>query len=60
MYDDNCFNFETDIINDEGKEYDCADRVDFSFDDNHAFARAYYRDELKAKGLDPDYQIVNR
>ena len=57
LYHDNCFNFETDIINDEGERDKDTVRVDFSLDDNHAFARAYYRDELIKANCDPDFQV---
>ena len=57
LYHDNCFNFETDIINDEGERDKDTVRVDFSLDDDHAFARAYYRDELIKANCNPDYQV---
>jgi len=57
LYHDNCFNFETDIINDEGERDKDTVRVDFSLDDNHGFARAYYRDELIKANCDPDFQV---
>ena len=56
LYHDNCFNFETDIINDEGERDKDTVRVDFSLDDNHGFARAYYRDELIKANCDPDFK----
>ena len=57
LYHDNCFNFETDIVNDEGKPDTDSVRVDFSLDNDHAFARAYYRDELIKANCDPDFQV---
>ena len=57
LYHDNCFNFETDIINDEGERDKDTVRVDFALDDDHAFARAYYRDELIKANCNPDYQV---
>ena len=57
LYHDNCFNFETDIINDQGVRDKDTVRVDFSLDDNHGFARAYYRDELIKANCDPDFQV---
>ena len=57
LYHDNCFNFETDIINDEGERDKDTVRVDFSLDDNRGFARAYYRDELIKANCDPDFQV---
>jgi hypothetical protein len=57
LYHDNCFNFETDIINDEGERDKDTVRVDFALDDDHAFARAYYRDELIKANCDPDFKV---
>ena len=57
LYHDNCFNFETDIVNDEGKPDTDTVRVDFSLDDNHSFARAYYRDELIKANCNPDFTL---
>ena len=57
LYHDNCFNFETDIINDEGERDKDTVNVDFSLDDNRGFARAYYRDELIKANCDPDFQV---
>ena len=33
------------------------DEVHVRFDMGRKFARAYYRDEIKAKGLNPDYNL---
>ena len=59
LYEDNCFYVERPIIkvNDSGEEYDAKDEVHVRFDMGKNFARAYYRDELKAKGLNPDYRL---
>ena len=57
LYHDNCFNFETDIVNDKGEPDTDTVRVDFSLDDNRGFARAYYRDELIKANCDPDFQV---
>jgi len=59
LYEDNCFYVERDIkkVDDEGREYDAKDEVHVRFDMGRNFARAYYRDELKAKGLNPDFQL---
>ena len=59
LYEDNCFYVERPIIkvNDSGEEYDAKDEVHVRFDMGRNFARAYYRDELKAKGLNPDYRL---
>jgi len=59
LYEDNCFYVQRPIkkVDDEGREYDANDEVHVRFDMGRKFARAYYRDELKAKGLNPDYNL---
>ena len=59
LYEDNCFYVQRAIIkvDDEGREYDANDEVHVRFAMGRNFARAYYRDELKAKGLNPDFQL---
>ena len=59
LYEDNCFYVERPIIkvNDSGEEYDAKEEVHVRFDMGKNFARAYYRDELKAKGLNPDFHL---
>ena len=59
LYEDNCFYVQRPItkIDDEGREYDANDEVHVRFDMGRNFARAYYRDELKAKGLNPDFRL---
>ena len=59
LYEDNCFYVERPImkVDDEGREYDTKDEVHIRFNMGRNFARAYYRDELKAKGLNPDFQL---
>ena len=59
LYEDNCFYVQRPItkVDDEGREYDAKDEVHVRFDMGRNFARAYYRDELKAKGLNPDFQL---
>ena len=59
LYHDNCFNVQMPItkVDDNGKEYQADDDVHVRFDMGRKFARAYYRDELKAKGLNPDFQL---
>ncbi len=59
LYQDNCFNFQHHItkVDDEGKEYQTDDEVNVRFDMGRKFARAYYRDEMKAKGLNPDFHL---
>jgi hypothetical protein len=46
-------------VDDEGKEYQADDELHVRFHMGRNFARAYYRDEMKAKGLNPDFQIIN-
>ena len=62
LYHDNCFNFQTPIVNDEGEEDTDDVKIDFTlqpslngYHSSSEFARAYYREEMKAKGLNPDY-----
>ena len=59
LYHDNCFYVQRPItkVDDEGKEYKATDQVHVRFDMGKNFARAYYRDEMKAKGLNPDFQL---
>ena len=59
LYEDHCFYVERPItkVDDEGRKYDAKDEVHVRFDMGRNFARAYYRDELKAKGLNPDFKL---
>jgi len=59
LYEDNCFYVERPItkVDDEGNEYDTKDEVHVRFNMGRNFARAYYRDEMKAKGLNPDFHL---
>ena len=64
LYHDNCFNFQMPTIDDEGKEDTDEIKIDFTlkpslsgYHGSSAFARAYYREEMKAKGLNPDYDL---
>jgi len=59
LYNDNCFYVQRPItkVDDEGREYQANDEVHVRFDMGRKFARAYYRDELKAKGLNPDFNL---
>ena len=59
LYHDNCFYVQTPItkVDDEGKEYISQDEVHVKFDMGRNSARAYYRDEMKAKGLNPDFHL---
>ena len=59
LYEDNCFYVERPItkVDEDGKEYESKDEVHVRFDMGRKFARAYYRDEMKAKNLNPDYHL---
>ena len=59
LYNDNCFNVQMPItkVDDNGKEYQTDDEVHVRFHMGRNFARAYYRDEMKAKGLNPDFKL---
>jgi len=59
LYEDNCFYVQSPIqkVDDEGREYTDDREVHVKFSMGRNFARAYYRDELKAKGLNPDFQL---
>jgi len=59
LYEDNCFYIQnpTTKVDDEGREYTDNQEIHVRFDMSRKFARAYYRDELKAKGLNPDFQL---
>ena len=59
LYEDNCFYVQSPIqkVDDEGREYNDDREIHVRFDMGRNFARAYYRDEMKAKGLNPDYNL---
>ena len=57
LYHDNCFNFQTDCIDDEGKPDTKEIGVKFDLGDDRSFAYAYYRDELIKAGCVPIYLI---
>jgi hypothetical protein len=64
LYHDNCFEFHTPTINDEGEEDKKEVKINFTLDPSlsgyhrsSAFGRAYYREEMKAKGLNPERQF---
>ena len=57
LYHDNCFNFQTDCIDDEGKPDTKDIGVNFKLGDDRSFAYAYYRDELLKAGIDADFQV---
>jgi len=61
LYNDNCFHVQTDVPR---MDRDYNDNPIEKFDDVHVefqadkeFLTAYYRDEIKAKGLDADYDV---
>ena len=61
LYNDNCFFFtapprmETDS---DGDKRELVDEEHVKFSLNEEFARSYYRDEIKAKGLNPDFHVA--
>ncbi len=61
LYDDNCFFFtappriETDS---DGSKREVVDESHVKFELKEDFARSYYRDEIKAKGLNPDFHVA--
>jgi len=61
LYEDNCFFFtapprmETDS---DGSKREVIDEEHVKFSLNEEFARSYYRDEIKAKGLNPDFHVA--
>ena len=59
LYEDHCFYVQSPIlkVDDEGREYTDDQEINVRFDMSRRFARAYYRDEMKAKGLNPDYHL---
>jgi len=59
LFEDNCFYVQSPIqkVDDEGREYTDDQEVHVRFDMGRNFARAYYRDELKSKGLNPDFKL---
>ena len=61
LYKDNCFYFtapprmDTDY---EGNPKETIDEEHVKFSLGDEFARSYYRDEIKAKGLNPDFHVA--
>ena len=61
LYNDNCFYFtapprmETDY---EGNPKETVDEEHVKFSLGKDFARSYYRDEIKANGLNPDFHVA--
>ena len=59
LYEDNCFYVRNPItkVDNDGEEYEDKQEIHVRFDMGRQFARAYYRDEMKAKGLNPDFHL---
>ena len=59
LYEDNCFYIRRPItkVDDEGEEYEDKQEINVRFHMGRNFQRAYYRDEMKAKGLNPDFHL---
>ena len=59
LYEDNCFYVQRPItkVDSEGREEIDNQEINVRFDMGRKFARAYYRDEMRAKGLNPDFQL---
>ena len=59
LYEDNCFYVQHPItkIDNEGREQIDNQEINVRFDMGRKFARAYYRDEMRAKGLNPDFHL---
>ena len=59
LYHDNCFQFRYNYqkVDSDGNVHDDYDtvHVNFGLDDKRDFGYAYYRNELKAKGFNPDF-----
>ena len=59
LYHDNCFNFRHSFtkVDDEGNKVDDYENVnvDFGLEPSRSFGYAYYRNELKEKGHNPDF-----
>ena len=61
LYNDNCFYFtapERTETDSEGRINKIIDEEHVKFDLSDEFARSYYRDEIKAKGLNPDFHVA--
>ena len=61
LYHDNCFYVQTDTprmdTDYNGNPVEKYDDVHIEFKANKEFLTSYYRDELRSKGLDPDYDV---
>ena len=61
LYNDNCFYFtapERTETDSDGRINKIIDEEHVKFDLSEEFARSYYRDEIKAKGLNPDFHVA--
>jgi len=61
LYNDNCFYFTAPPRNEtdsDGHTREVVDEEHVKFDLSEEFARSYYRDEIKAKGLNPDFHVA--
>ena len=61
LFNDNCFYFtapERTETDSDGRVSKIIDETHVKFDLGKKFARSYYRDEIKAKGLNPDFHVA--
>ena len=61
LYNDNCFYFTAPPRNEtdsDGHTRELVDEEHVKFSLEEEFARSYYRDEIKAKGLNPDFHVA--
>jgi hypothetical protein len=61
LYNDNCFYFTAPPRNEtdsDGHTREVVDEEHVKFSLGDEFARSYYRDEIKAKGLNPDFHVA--
>ena len=61
LYEDNCFYFTAPPRNEtdsDGRTREVIDEEHVKFELKKDFALSYYRDEIKAKGLNPDYHVA--
>ena len=61
LYDDNCFVFtapEKTQTDSDGNTEKVIEEQNVKFELKEEFARSYYRDEIKAKGLNPDFHVA--
>ena len=61
LYNDNCFYFTAPPRNEtdsDGRTREVIDEEHVKFSLGREFARSYYRDEIKAKGLNPDFHVA--